>query len=666
MGDFFELFGEFLIKKNGGDNRVGIFNYLRTEKNAPGVDGKGVGANGYPATVQFKFRPSNYTITHEKDGIGILTGISWGQYGVRIEDNKNILIITTAAKVSPITLHDVLLDKVRVLDYQILRNMLDNMPEWWMEFYDSVKASRTERENNVEPQTLRPHQEEAAKSTDNASKGKIILPTGTGKTRIEAEIIHRTILEVLKSGQTPLIKVNTSRILLCFQLFEDIYKYLSSHGIHARYMNFNSGNLDDEKFASEMRKMGGIVREVASTTAPDVVNGIYEDCCKSNHPLIIVSTYHSSVRCSESGLVPHLTINDEAHNLVSLEFSEVASLPTLKNIFLTATEDYSSNSNIGMDNVNLFGDYLYKKSPRQMIELGEMVSPKIHITEPKEDEEYDAEELESDHYAILTSTYSALDRHQEILEQTSYDPSQIGGKLLVVCQDQINLEGMAEYFDEYKKKRPDIHLFALSSDFGIYNDGERKKSTYNMDKYRLLESIKKLPSSSKAIIFHVDMIGEGIDVPSITAVMPFRNSNIPKFVQNIGRASRLHPADRERFYKGEITPGDGKYIKPNSWIILPRFLRNTALFFERYRNIVIELRDNYGFNASCDKIIDGGGGLHNPEEVDPVNDPDDNDDDGDSGLDEFQHELESIERELRIEEAEKIAEKEIDKILDNL
>ena len=528
--------------------------------------------------------------------------------------------------------------------------------------------------------SLRTHQSEASASANNCPKGKIILPTGTGKTRIESEIIRKTIVDVLASGKVPIIKINTSRILLCFQLFENVYKYLTSHGVHARYANFNSGDLDDEKFVNYMRRTNGIARNVASTTNPDQIKSVYAECLRDNHPLIVTSTYHSSEKFADSGLIPHLTINDEAHNLVSNErgFTKIIGLPTRSNIFLTATEENSSNSTLGMDNLDLFGPTIYQKSPRQMIELGEMVSPKIHVVMPADGQKYSMTELNTDYNAILKSVFSALDKHQEMLEQMSYDPTKIGAKMMVTLQNQTHLREMAKYFDEYKKMYPEVSLYGLSTDFGTYCDGVKKETTYNMDKHNLLEALRKLPMNAKAIIFHVDMIGEGIDAPGITGVMMFRNSNIPKFIQNIGRASRLHQLDRERLYSGEISAADkSQWIKPHSWIILPNFLEDSSAFFQRYCDIVIDLRENYGFKASSDVVIDSNGGIHNPPEIPPVNEADGDSTNGDSGLTDFKHELEAANAKVELDAAQAIIneknmleqaklQKEVDDILNSL
>lgn len=125
-----------------------------------------------------------------------------------------MLIITTGLKVDEQSREKMLKGKVRVLNREALRQMLDNRPEWWLNFYDAVKANRTQKiiPNKI---TLREYQKETADAIDADSnqKGKIILPTGTGKTIIETETIKRNLERLIKKGKTPLIKVNSSRIV---------------------------------------------------------------------------------------------------------------------------------------------------------------------------------------------------------------------------------------------------------------------------------------------------------------------------------------------------------------------------------------------------------------------------------------------------------------------
>jgi superfamily II DNA or RNA helicase len=664
-GDALELFTEYMIKSCADDNRVGIYDYKcvsDTDDDDVGVDGFGIGENGSPATVQVKFRSGNYVLTANEDHLSNFLTSSWSDYRVPLEDEKNMLIVTTGLKVDDNTLQKMLKGKVRVLNRDALRQMFDNRPEWWKRFYESVEKSRPKVEAKHKPLKLREHQIEAmtAIKDDPNAKGKIVLPTGCGKTLIEADVIRDLIKSFKrKKKYSPVIKVNSSRILLCFQLFDDIFEHLRRHGIEARYVNYNSGNKDDKEYAIAMRKEGWNYRKILSTTQYSEVVEIYEQCKKDQLPLIVFSTYHSSEKFAQSKIVPDLTINDEAHNLVSNNFTNVAKLPTDGNLFFTATEKITDSDEAeGMNNPTIFDNLIYSKSARELIESGEMVPPYLHVVRSSNDNRID-----TDYEKMFESVVEAFNAHERKIREASYSAQDMGAKVLVVCRGQQDLLQMfqTKAIEHFRATYPDIHLFALSSDFGICNDGKFEKPVVtNMKKYRLLKRLKALKSSDKALIFHVDMIGEGIDVSGITGVMPFRNCEEAKLIQNIGRSTRLHPIDRKKFYAGEITVEmrkTGGWIKPFSWIIIPSYMVESEGLEGRFRVIVNKLRAEFGFIPQQHTVIDNVRGLDDEEVIDTVNDMSKKKKNKKSGVDTFQHEFEKMSAIERIIKEDEITDK---------
>lgn len=650
-GDALELFVEYLIKTNASDNRIGIYNYKPisdTDQEDVGVDGVGIGDNQNPATVQVKFRAGDYVLTANADHLSNFLTASWSDFLVPIEDTKNMLIITTGLKVDEQSRDKMLKNKVRVLNRDALRQMLDNRPEWWLNFRDSVKASRTQVQI-VPTIKLRDFQEEASNLVmeDANKKGMIILPTGTGKTIIEAEVIRRTISECLSKGITPVIKVNSSRILLCFQLFEEVFKYLSSYNVHPKYFNYNSGNADDKYYAIQLRKLGGCFREIVSTTSVEEIKKVYDRMQKEKIPLIVFSTYHSSEKFAKSGIVPNLTIHDEAHNLVSPEFCAAAVLPSEADFFFTATmKETDSDKDNGMNNKDIFDNIIYSKSAKTMVEKGEMVTPWIHVVRGKSSKGIDIEKVDADYETLFNSITSSFFAHEKKIKELAYDANEIGAKVLVVCRGQQDLMEMykTKAWKNFRVTNPDIHLYALSSEFGLLNDDSHSlPPVTNSKKFRMIKSVKELKNNDRCIIFHVDMIGEGIDVSGITGVMPFRNCELSKFVQNVGRAARLHKMDRIRLYNGELKVGDlAKYIKPYSWIIIPEFLSGSEGFADRFRGIVNRLRDEYGFIPKQNVLIDNVVGYTPDPEIDDDNWVDKKKSHSKSGIDTFEHEFESM------------------------
>jgi hypothetical protein len=226
----------------------------------------------------------------------------------------------------------------------------------------------------------------------------------------------------------------------------------------------------------------------------------------------------------------------------------------------------------------------------------------------------------------------------------------------VVCRGQQDLIQMfkTKAFKKFLEENGHINIYALSSEFGLrINNTHYKPPVTNMKKYKLLKDMKAMAVDEECIIFHVDMIGEGIDVPGITGVMPFRNCEISKFVQNIGRAARLHPEDRKRFYDKEINPYMvDKYIKPCSWIIIPEFLSNSEGFSDRFKGIIRKLRSEYGITKE-QVLITNDRGLADDEEIDTDNELEKVKRHSKSGINDFDHEFEEmtpIEKVIKFEE----------------
>jgi hypothetical protein len=136
VGDFFEVFAEFLIKSNSQNHRVGIIGYkpVNTSNGGEdyGVDGYGVGLNGRPATVQIKFRSKmmEHTLTANEDHLVNFKNDSHETYKVNNDDVHNMLIISTAGKVHHKTRDRMLNGKVRFLLLSHLETMTRGVAFW--------------------------------------------------------------------------------------------------------------------------------------------------------------------------------------------------------------------------------------------------------------------------------------------------------------------------------------------------------------------------------------------------------------------------------------------------------------------------------------------------------------------------------------------------------
>jgi len=72
-----------------------------------------------------------------------------------------------------------------------------------------------------------------------------------------------------------------------------------------------------------------------------------------------------------------------------------------------------------------------------------------------------------------------------------------------------------------------------------------------------------------------------------------------KFLQNVGRSTRLHSLDRQRLEDDSLKPADWeRYIKPKCHVILPMCVHDHNDFVDRYAIILDEMRRYYDFDPS--------------------------------------------------------------------
>jgi len=482
-------------------------------------------------------------------------------------------------------------------------------PDFWAFFQVGCNIVRKE----IKKKILRKHQKEAVTAAISAGGGKILLPTGTGKSLIEAEIIVKYIGET----KTPVCLISTPRIVLTYQLIHMISEYLMSRGIDAQYINLNSGNINADEIKKAMTNAGLISRDIPSTTSSKALQEIY-DKNYGKCPIIIGATYHSSPKILETNIHVNVALYDEAHNLVQNvgRFSngfkrDVHSIEVDHKFFLTATEAFTaSDEGSGMQNKELYGETVYSCSPKDMIDAGEIVPPFIHIVRVEEyqirkslqgDLEIGSlsdEIVERNVELASTVVAAAYNEHKERIKSNSAEPDAIGAKLLVVCKGEPALAGFfaSEVMKDFRAKNPSVKFYSISTSSGAYLNGEEIRGPGGNFKEKFMIALKSLQDSDEAIILHIDMLGEGIDVPGITGIMAFRDLGPIKSSQTLGRAMRLCDTDREKLYEGKIQPCDfDKMRKPHAWVIIPSYSWSQADSRSRITRIVLKMRNELGY-----------------------------------------------------------------------
>jgi len=460
----------------------------------------------------------------------------------------------------------------------------------------------------------RKHQIEGLDAINRYDEGIIHLPTGAGKTFIEELAIVNNIDKAYlwlrsknRPSDVPVFVILAPRILLSNQLYNEIKE---ENNIDCQYLIVHSGKTQDRNYRENT--LDRPFRELKSTTSTTDIIDEYKKAKSEHVPLIIIGTYDSSERIVKSNIPVYMLLCDEAQYLVSNEFgwiplenekSDIKQFNAHRKYYFTATlKETNSDKGMGMNNTKLFGPIIYMKTPQDMIVAGEIVRPRMHLVDVKLKGE-NISELDIDVISIIDS----------FREHTIH--CNIRAKVLVVTKGSKHLNDLVTHpkMQNLLKIRPSLQIFDISS---------RHKPRINgkvVRREEFLERIKALTDDDEAIIFHVNILTEGIDVPGITGIMPMNMMVLSKFLQTLGRVSRLHKIDRTELYDGTKTYDElEKFVKQYAWIIIPIYGVIGQDLKERITEIIRDLR-SYGFNAAEDVVIQHNRGTGLPQTLETLN-----------------------------------------------
>ena len=428
----------------------------------------------------------------------------------------------------------------------------------------------------------RTHQKEAINALGKSNIGQISLPTGTGKTRVQISLHGNDMIEKTKSNQFGIYAVVAPRLDLCHQLLTEAMDVFIKSGIPFDICFIGSRRISNNNYYAKYFKNGfkSDTCNINVTLSKFQVKEYADKANGINRHLLIVSTYDS---CDKMELLDKIDIVtfDEGHFAVQNKYT--ANINTIRQIlnrvyYFTATRMVSGDD-YGMNDTEFFGEVLIEKSPKEMVEAGEILSPRIHEVSPVDDIS------NIDNPTMLTKVVTgAFLAHKKMINKTTYKVT-IGAKLLISTsgnKELFNLHDCNEFREWCTTNNIDVYAF--SAKYGYY------KNFKKVSRQSLLSDMQRSDDSNDAIILHIDILAEGIDLPTITGVMPFRGMSTSKLLQTLGRASRLYKEDRMKLYNGEITYKDrSKFIKPYSWIIFPKgFLDNRQM-----KDQIKEIRASY-------------------------------------------------------------------------
>lgn len=431
-----------------------------------------------------------------------------------------------------------------------------------------------------------------------SAKGIICLPTGTGKSVI---ISHYIVTSVTSKTKPEVYVILAPRILLANQLLKSCQQDLVEHGVDVQLLIVHSGrDLDtfDMNFVT--------YRDINATTSAIQIAEEYARSQRENVVLVIFATYDSADRIVQAKVPVSIVFCDEAHHLVTNEFQHLAngSFPSKEKYFFTATmRETASDNGLGMNNPKRFGGVLYFKTPAEMVQAGEIVAPRMHIVDV-------ASIVQEEDSVDGAAVVDAFREHGSLINT--------GGKILITTKGTEHLRRLINHdmVKNLPRVRPNLKIFDITSEDGPHINNQ------SVTRDVFLTTLQSLSDADEAIVFHINILTEGIDVSGFTGVMPLNGQGKAAFLQTLGRATRLHPTDRERLHNGELNSHDTKVvtkmIKPYAWVIIPAYGELGEDLKQTISSRITEMRD-YGFDPREDVFVKQNRGKPTPVVLEGVN-----------------------------------------------
>ena len=369
---------------------------------------------------------------------------------------------------------------------------------------------------------LRKHQKvalrqvvKAVKKRPDTTKGRIVIPTGGGKTFIETAVLEH---QRKNNVQTKIHLVLAPRILLAQQLAEEFRVYdnrknIDPDKVSYRAMAFHSGKHEPEP----TKKQKFLAGEKSTTSVKEIVKAymITQEC---DEHLVIFSSYHSAHKLV--GFNFDTIIADESQYCTQEGFNDVIrQLKARVKLFFTATEIFTKSKNgKGLNNKHVFGKRLFYIDPKKLIALGLIVAPRLHIMH--------CDSLDDKRTIVDEVIELATEQHKITSKNMEFS------KILFAMKGTGDVKEIENNIGKIQHALPNHTIFTITSKNGARIDNVLMKKREQF--------INTVTAAENCLIFHYDILSEGIDVDGITGVVLMRNMGLAKLLQTIGRAVRVY------------------------------------------------------------------------------------------------------------------------------
>jgi superfamily II DNA or RNA helicase len=263
-----------------------------------------------------------------------------------------------------------------------------------------------------------------------------------------------------------------------------------------------------------------------------------------------------------SGIKVNTFMFDESHNSTSAGFHEYVkcvSEATKRCYHFTATPRFSSTIKKAGMNDPIYGGIIAKATASELIKGGYILKPKVisHLLDwiDERTAQHDADDILS------------------IIQE--YDLSKL---LVCVKSTPKMMEMLSETNFAVKLEELGYDLLHITAQHGAFHNGVK------IERDKFFEVLDDLGSS---------ILGEGINVKSLDAVLLMRQLNLIKLVQYIGRTLRISTEDAKAIEDGTLEIGDyDSYLKPEGKVIIPVYNKNLQAVSETIHSTVESVYEN--------------------------------------------------------------------------
>jgi len=339
---------------------------------------------------------------------------------------------------------------------------------------------------------------EALSMLQKHNKGQIIVPTGGGKTLIAITDAK----ERFENGYKTIIVV-APRILLAEQLSSEFLELIDN----VKVMHVHSGE----------------THHYSTTNSHEI--RVWNNNTIGRR--IIFTTYHSLHKIMEADIVVDTIYFDEAHNAVQRNFIESVeyfSIYSERCYFFTATPKHSLTPlKIGMNDSDIFGQVICNVPAPKLVNEGYILPPKVKV--------YKSDILQKDEITEDVDCRQILDNIDD--HKTK--------KILVCAKSTKQITGLVYYPKFiYELKYKGYDYMYITAKTGAVINGKK----VSREKFFETLSAWGKDDNKKFVVLHHSILGEGINVKGLEAVLFLRSMDYIGISQTIGRVIRKGNKDK--------------------------------------------------------------------------------------------------------------------------